>query len=71
LSYGYFGRERRAGTFAPLLRASLRPIAIACFRLVTLRPDPLVSVPLFRRRIADFTFFDADRPYFAMDHLVP
>jgi hypothetical protein len=56
----------RLGTFPPLLRASLRPIAMACFRLVTLRPEPLFSVPFFLRRIADSTFFDADLPYFAM-----
>ena len=53
------------GTFAPFLRASLRPIATACLRLVTLRPDPLRSVPCFRRRIADSTVFDAFLPYFA------
>ena len=45
----------RRGTFAPFLRASLNPIAIACLRLVTLRPEPLLSVPFFLRRIADFT----------------
>ena len=67
----FFDDERRAGTFAPFLRASLKPIAMACFRLLTRRPDPLFSVPFFRRRIADFTCFDADRPYFAMDHLTP
>jgi hypothetical protein len=42
-------------------------MAIACLRLVTLRPDPLFSVPRLRRRIADFTVFDAPLPYFAMD----
>jgi hypothetical protein len=41
-------------------------MAIACLRLVTFRPDPLLSVPRFRRRIVDSTFFDADLPYFAM-----
>jgi hypothetical protein len=41
-------------------------MAIACFRLFTLRPDPLFSDPRFLRRIADSTFFDADRPYFAI-----
>lgn len=61
----------REGTFAPLLRASLSPIAIACLRLLTLRPDPLVSVPRFRRRIADSTFLDAARPYFATQVLLP
>jgi hypothetical protein len=62
-----FRGDFREGTFAPFSRASLRPIAIACLRLVTFRPEPLFSVPFFRRRIADFTFFDADFPYFAME----
>jgi hypothetical protein len=57
---------RRGGTFAPFSLASLSPIAIACFRLFTVRPDPLFNVPRLRRCIADFTFFDADLPYFAM-----
>jgi hypothetical protein len=61
-----FRDERRAGTFAPFSRASLSPMAIACFRLVTFLPDPLSSVPRFLRRIADSTFFDADLPYLAM-----
>jgi hypothetical protein len=56
----------RDGTFAPLLLASLRPIAMACLRLVTLRPELLFSVPFFLRRIADSTFLDADLPYLAM-----
>jgi hypothetical protein len=56
----------RDGTFAPFERASLRPIAIACLRLFTLPPDPLLSVPFFRRRIADSTLFDAALPYFAI-----
>jgi hypothetical protein len=55
------------GTFAPFSLASLKPMAIACFRLVTLRPEPLLSVPRLRRRIADFTRFDAPLPYFAID----
>jgi hypothetical protein len=56
----------RAGTFPPFSRASLKPIAIACLRLVTLRPDPLLRLPFFLRRIADSTRFEADFPYFAM-----
>jgi hypothetical protein len=59
-------RLRRDGTFAPFSRASSRPIAIACLRLLTVRPEPLLSVPRLRRRIVDSTFFDADLPYFAM-----
>jgi len=67
LAYRFFDDDRRrAGTFAPFLRASLNPIAIACFRLFTLPPDPLFSVPFFRRFIADSTRLDADRPYFAI-----
>jgi hypothetical protein len=62
--------DLRAGTFAPLLRASLSPMAIACFRLVTFRPELLLSVPRLRRRIVDSTFLDADRPYFAMRSLL-
>jgi hypothetical protein len=41
-------------------------MAIACLRLVTFRPDPLSSVPFFRRRMVDSTFFDADLPYLAI-----
>jgi hypothetical protein len=58
----------RDGTLAPFSRASLSPIAIACFRLLTLRPEPLFNVPFLRRRIADSTFFDADLPYLAMNN---
>src|SRR5712671_2451366 len=63
-------RERRddfRGTLPPFSRASLRPIAIACLRLLTRAPDPLFSVPVFRRCIADSTRFAADLPYFAMN----
>jgi|SRR6476661_10822967 len=59
-------REPFRGTLAPFARASLSPIAIACFRLVTRLPDPLFNVPRFLRRIVDSTFFEADFPYFAM-----
>ena len=54
-----------AGTFAPLLRASESPIAIACLRLVTLFPlRPLFSVPLLRSRMALATLRCAAFPYF-------
>src|SRR5262249_12003739 len=67
-SYRFFDDrdDFRRGTFAPFFRASFRPIAIACFRLFTLRPEPLFSVPFFRRRIVLSTFFEADLPYFAI-----
>lgn len=67
---GYFFlldfRELLRGTFAPFFRASLSPIAMACLRLVTFRPDPLFRVPFFLRCIADLTVFAADFPYFAI-----
>jgi hypothetical protein len=48
--------DRLRGTFAPDLRASDKPIAIACLRLVTRLPDrPLRSVPCLRSCIARFT----------------
>ncbi len=58
--------DLRRGTLAPFFRASFNPIAIACLRLVTFLPDPLFSVPLFRRRIVDLTFFEAPLLYLAM-----
>jgi hypothetical protein len=59
--------DDRAGTFAPFFRASERPIAIACLRLLTVRPlRPLSSVPCLRRRIALSTLSCAFLPYRAM-----
>lgn len=58
-------RDLRGGTFSPLRRASDRPMAIACLRLLTFRPlRPLRSVPLERFFMARSTFFDAPREYF-------
>jgi hypothetical protein len=57
--------ELRLGTFAPFSRASERPIAIACFRLVTRPPCPdfpLFNVPDFRRLMALSTDLDAALP---------
>lgn len=54
------------GTLAPFFRASERPIAIACLRLLTrppLPPRPDFSVPFFFRRIADSTLLLAAFPY--------
>jgi len=51
---------RLGGTFAPFLRASARPMAIACLRLFTvppLPPLPLFSVPFLRLCIARLTLF--------------
>jgi hypothetical protein len=58
--------DLRGGTLPPSRRASERPMAIACFLLVTLRPEPLFSVPRLRLCIALFTFADAFLPYLAM-----
>jgi hypothetical protein len=53
------------GTFAPAALASDRPIAIACLRLLTFRPDrPLLSVPALRSLIARLTLVDAFLEYF-------
>ena len=55
------------GTFPPARRASERPMAIACLRLVTFFPlPPLFSVPAFRSCIAFSTFSCAFFPYFAI-----
>src|SRR2546430_16227747 len=54
------------GTFAPFLRASDRPMAMACFRLLTLPPLPPLperSVPRFLRRMALATVLPAALPY--------
>src|SRR5947207_14763735 len=54
------------GTLAPFLRASDSPMAMACFRLLTLPPLPPLperSVPRFLRRIALFTVLPAALPY--------
>ena len=63
---------RAGGTFAPFSRASDSPIAIACWRLVTLPPRPprpLFSVPFLRRRIALSTDLLALRPYLRVPDL--
>jgi hypothetical protein len=53
------------GTFAPFLRAFERPMAIACFLLVTFLPErPLLSVPFLRSCIAFFTSFPDSLLYF-------
>ena len=53
---------RRFGTFLPFWRASDKPMAIACLRLLTFLPLlPLLSVPRLRFRIARSTSFDAPR----------
>lgn len=63
----------REGTLPPARRASESPIAMACRRLFTFRPEPLLSVPRFILCMARSTFFDAFFPYLAMrrDLLMP
>jgi uncharacterized protein YjbI with pentapeptide repeats len=55
-----------AGTLPPSLRASERPIAIACSLLFTVLPEPLLSLPRLRSCIARFTLSWAFLPYFAI-----
>jgi hypothetical protein len=58
------------GTFAPARRASDRPMAIACFRLLTFLPEPpLRSVPSLRSCMTFLTFACAFFPYFAISLL--
>jgi hypothetical protein len=53
------------GTLAPDLRASDNPIAIACLRLLTFRPErPLLNDPFLRFFIARSTLLDAFFEYF-------
>jgi len=69
--FRYFLRDLRLadfrlGTFLPFLRASERPMAIACLRLFTvppLPPLPRLRVPRLRLSMADLTSFDALREY--------
>jgi hypothetical protein len=55
-----------AGALAPLSRASLRPIAMACLREVTFLPLPLFSFPCFISRMASPTLRPAAFEYFAI-----
>ena len=53
------------GTFLPARRASDKPIAMACFRLLTLLPEPpLFNVPRLNSCIDLPTFLDAASLYF-------
>jgi hypothetical protein len=55
------------GTFAPFLRASDSPMAMACLRLLTLPPfppGPDRKLPRFDLRTALATVFPAAFPYF-------
>src|ERR1700682_3364337 len=63
----FFFEDFFFGTFAPDLRASESPIAIACLRLVTFFPErPERSFPFLRSFIARSTFSPAFLPYFAI-----
>ena len=58
----------RGGTFLPSLRASDRPMAIACLRLVTFFPlRPLFSLPCFIACISRSTSLPADGLYLRVD----
>src|SRR5437762_1088378 len=67
MRYFFFELPFFLGTFAPDLRASESPIAIAGLRLVTFFPErPDFSFPCFFSRIARSTFSPAFLPYFAI-----
>jgi hypothetical protein len=62
----FFADDRDAffGTLAPSRRASDSPIAMACLRLLTVRPErPLFNVPALRSFIARPTLADAFLEY--------
>jgi len=60
------------GTLLPSARASERPIAIACLRLVTFLPErPLFNVPALRFFIARPTLADAFFEYFRAMAIFP
>jgi hypothetical protein len=60
------------GTLLPYARASDRPMAIACFRLLTFLPDrPLFNVPDLRFFIARSTSFEAFFEYFLAMTVLP
>jgi hypothetical protein len=65
LTSGRFsGYLLRRGTLPPACRASDKPMAIACLRLLTFRPErPLRSLPRFISCIARRTFLPLARPY--------
>jgi hypothetical protein len=68
----FFAALRFFGTFAPAARASESPIAIACLRLVTLRPErPLLNVPALRSFIARSTLAEAFFEYFRAMIILP
>src|SRR5262245_45859553 len=55
-TFSYLLRPFLLGTLAPFLRASDRPMAIACLRLLTFLPEPpLFKVPCLRLCIARLT----------------
>jgi hypothetical protein len=63
--FAAFFFEAFFGTFAPSALASESPIAMACLRLVTLRPErPLLKVPALRFFITRSTSADALLEYF-------
>jgi hypothetical protein len=57
------------GTLPPSRRASERPMAMACLRLVTFFPEPLFSVPRFNLCISVSTLSCALLPYFVAMHM--
>jgi hypothetical protein len=61
----FFDDDFFDGTLPPSARASDRPMAMACLRLVTFLPEPpLFSVPCLRSCMAFSTLSDAFFPYF-------
>ena len=58
-----FELDFAGGTFPPSRRASDKPMAMACLRLVTFLPDPVFNVPRFNLCISVPTLSLAFFPY--------
>src|SRR6186997_854759 len=66
LAAAFFRLDFFAGTLAPLSLASLIPIAMACFRLVTLRPELDFKSPSLNSRSTLWILSSAFLEYLAM-----
>jgi hypothetical protein len=59
----FFEDDFFAGTLPPSRLASERPMAMACLRLVTFFPEPLLSLPRFSSCMFSSTLSEAFLPY--------
>ncbi len=67
----FFDDDFLAGTFPPARRASESPMAMACLRLFTFLPEPLLSVPRFSSCMFSSTLSEAFFPYLLAMQVLP